>query len=83
MLQIEAIGLVVSDKKIINGFPRKPNVKHVNPRLGHCWPKWHNLNKPGRSQLGDATYLIVRLYALWLLTRRFFHMTLYKPLSNM
>ena len=30
--------------------------KHVTPGEGHFWPQGDNLNKLGRSPLGDATY---------------------------
>ena len=43
------------------------------PGQDNFWPKGHNLNKLGRGSLGDATYQITRLYALWFQTRRFFH----------
>ena len=33
----------------------------------------HYLNKLGSGSLGDATYPISRLYALWFQTRLFFH----------
>ena len=29
------------------------------------WPQGHNSNKLGRGPLGDATYQIIWLYALW------------------
>ena len=35
-------------------------------------PQGDNLNKLGRSPLGDATYQISRLQDLWFQTRRFF-----------
>ena len=38
---------------------------------GHCWPKGYNLNKLGRDLLGDATYQIPKLYALWFQKRIF------------
>ena len=40
------------------------------------WPQVHNLNKLGRGPLGDATYQISRLKALWFQTKRFFHVLL-------
>ena len=53
-------------------FPISAYVKHVTPGVGPFWPLGHNLNKLGRGQLGDATYQISRLQALWFQTR-FFH----------
>ena len=48
-------------------------VKHVNPGRGRFSPQEHNLNKLGGGPLGDVTYQISRLYAMWFQTRRFFH----------
>ena len=53
-------------------FPIRAYVNKVIPWQGHFWPQGHNLNKLGRGPLGDATYKISRLYALWAQTR-FFH----------
>ena len=39
--------------------------------------------KLGRVPLGGATYYILRLYALWFQTRRFFPVSLYKSMQNM
>ena len=36
-------------------------VKHVTSGHAHFWPQGDNLNKHGRSQLGDATNQILRL----------------------
>ena len=33
----------------------------------------HNLNKFGRNLLGDATYQIPKLYALWFQPKRLFY----------
>ena len=54
----------------------------VTPGQGHFWPKGHNLNKHGRGLLGDATYQISRLYALWFQTRRFVHAFPHKAYVN-
>ena len=35
--------------------------KTRNPRAGPFWPQGDNLNKLGRSLLGDATYQILKL----------------------
>ena len=42
------------------------------PERGHFWPQGHNLNKLGKGLLGDATFQISRLWALWFQTRIFF-----------
>ena len=42
------------------------------PGQGQFWSLGHNLNTNGRGPLGDATYQISRLYALWLQMRRSF-----------
>ena len=52
--------------------PYKSLCKHVTSGRDHFWPPGYNLNKLGRGLLGDATYQISRLYALWFQTRRFF-----------
>ena len=61
-----------SDKKI----PIQAYVKHVTHGGGggggQFWPQGYNLNKLGRDSLGDASYQISRLYALWFQTRKFF-----------
>ena len=54
-------------------FPIQAYVKHVNPGASQFWPQGYNLNKLGRGSLGDASYQISTLYALWFQTRRFFH----------
>ena len=61
---------MVSDKKI----PIQAYVKHVTHGGGggQFWPQGYNLNKLGRDSLGDASYQISRLYALWFQTRKFF-----------
>ena len=44
--------------------------KNVDFYISLCDPAaGHNLNKLGRSLLGDATYQISTLYALWFQTR--------------
>ena len=56
---IKALGLVVSDKKIVSCFP---DVDYATPAgRGHFWLHDHNLNKLRRDLLGDATYQISRL----------------------
>ena len=45
----------------------------MTPGAGLFWPQGYYLNRLGRSPLGDATYQISRLWALWFQTRRFFH----------
>ena len=36
-------------------------------------PQEHNLNKFGKGPLDDSIYQLSRLLALWIQTRRFFH----------
>ena len=43
------------------------------PGVGTNLAYGHNLNKDGRGPLGDASYKISKLYALWLQTNRFVH----------
>ena len=53
---IEALGIMVSDKKIFSCFLYISLCKICDPlRLGHFWPQGHNLNKLARGRLGDAT----------------------------
>ena len=74
---IKALG----QEDIFMFFPIYAYLKHVTPGQGHILPQGHNLIKLGRGLLGDATYQISRLYALWFQTRRFFHVfSLHKPL---
>ena len=46
----------------------------------HFWSQRHYLNKLGRGPLGDATYQISRLEALWFQTRRFFMFSQHRPM---
>ena len=46
--------------------------KLISPRAGPFWARGHNLNKLGKAPLGDATYQISKLLALWFRRRRFF-----------
>ena len=57
-------------------FPIWACVKHVTNGAGHFWPQGHSLNKLDRRLLGDATYQISRLVALWFQTRGIFHVLL-------
>ena len=59
-------------QKIFSCFPYNAYVKHVNPRAGHYWLQGYNFNKLGRGSLGDASYQISKLYALWFQTRIYF-----------
>ena len=56
-----------------NVFPYVSLCKQCDPGLGHFWPQGHTLNNLCRDPLGDATYHISRLYAIWFQTRRIFH----------
>ena len=48
-------------------------VKHVTPGMGQFWSQGYSLNKLGRGPLGDATYQILRPWALCFQRRRYFH----------
>ena len=56
---------MVSDKKILSCFPNMRVCKTCDPWAGHFLPQGYNLNKFGISPLGDASYQISRLNALW------------------
>ena len=45
----------------------------VTPGAGTFLPQGHNLNKFGSGLLGDTTYQISRLNALWFQRRIYFH----------
>ena len=61
-------------QEVFSHFPYRSLCKTFDPPgRGHFWLKGYNLNKVGRGPLGDATYQISRLLALWFQTRRFFH----------
>ena len=45
----------------------------MTPGWGQFWPQGHNLNKLGRGLLGDATYQISRLFAMWISQEDCFH----------
>ena len=67
--QIQRLGIMVSDKKICL-------CKICDPQGGAIigpWAHAHNLKKLGRGSLGNATYHISRLCALWFQIRRFFY----------
>ena len=61
-------------------FPIYAKVNNVAPRAGHYCPQGHNLNKLNRGSLGDATYQISRLQALWFQRRKYFHFSPRKPM---
>ena len=50
---------------------------------GHFWPQGHNLNKFGWGPLGDATYQISKLYALWFQRRRFLKFSSWKSIFSL
>ena len=54
-----------------NVFPCISLCKTCDPHTDHFWHLAHNLNKLGRGPLGDDTYKISRLNALWFQTRFF------------
>ena len=73
-LNIKDLGLMVSDKKICSYFLYISLCKTFNPvGQSQFGRQGHNLNKHGKGLLDDASYQILRLYALWFQTRRFFH----------
>ena len=62
VLNIKALGHVVSEKKIFSCFRLyKPMLNMWPPGWVHLRPKGHNLNKLGRGSLGDTTYQTSRL----------------------
>ena len=67
-----ALGLVVSDKKILSSFPYISPCKTFDPQVGPFLPQWYNLNKLGRGLLGDATYQISKLYYLLVSEKKIF-----------
>ena len=73
MLHIKALSSTWFQTKYFNIFPIYTYVIHVTPCMG---PQGYNLNKLGRGPLDDATYQILRLYALWFKTRRFPYISL-------
>ena len=70
---IKALCLMVSDK-IFFMFSLYKLMLNIWPLgCGNFLPQGHNLNKHGRVLIGDATYQIPKVYALWYQRRRFFH----------
>ena len=65
---IKGPGLLVSDKKIFEGF------LYMCQCLGqgHFWLQGNNLNNLGRGPLGEAMYQISKAWAFCFQTRRFF-----------
>ena len=56
---IKALGIGSRQEYFSMFFPIIAFVKHVNPAfVKHVTPRGDNLNKFGRTPLGDATYLI-------------------------
>ena len=58
-------------------------VKHVTPGAGPFWPQGYHLNKLGRGLLGDATYKLSKLYALWFQRRRFLKFSSWKSIVSL
>ena len=73
---------MVSDEKIFSCFHYISLCKHVTLGVGHFWPKGYKLNKFSESLLGDASYQISRLYALWFQIRRYFNVSPYISLCK-
>ena len=73
---------MVQTRRYFHVFRKKAFVKHVTQGAGPLWPQGHTLNKVGKGPLGDATYQISRLYALWFPTGRFFHVFPYISLCK-
>ena len=48
-------------RRFFHVFPKIGLCKKCDPGAGHIWPPGYNLNKLGRSLLGDATYQISKL----------------------
>ena len=49
----------------------------------YSWPHAYNLNKLGRGSLGDASYQISKLLALWFQRRRFFKFSSRKSIFSL
>ena len=77
MTNMKDLGQVVSEKKIFKDFPMK---NLYAPQSGHFWPGGHNLNKLSRGPLGDNTYQISKLLALWFQRRRICKVFLYNSM---
>ena len=65
MLHAKYQGSMVSDKKFFYVLPIQADVRHVTTGAWPFRPQGHNLNTFGKSLLGDTTYQILRLKALW------------------
>ena len=64
MLNIKALGHLVSEKKILRFYHVFPNIglsKTCDPKAGHFGPRDISWTKLGRGPLGDATYKLSRL----------------------
>ena len=57
-MMLQALRLVVSDKKIFSHFPYINQCRTCDPWAGPFLTKGYDLNKLGRSPLNDATYQI-------------------------
>ena len=64
-------------KEDFKDFPMK---NLYAPGCGYFWPGGHNLYKLCRGPLGDTTYQISKLMALWFQRRIFFKVFLYNSM---
>ena len=60
------MGLLLLDKKIFKVFPLYESMLNKwPPGKGHFLPQGYNLNNLGRCPLDDATYQILKAWALY------------------
>ena len=79
----DALCLMVSKQEDIFMFSLYGPIKTCDPqRKGSIWSKGDYLNKLGKGQLDDATYEISRLFALWSMSKRSFHVSYYLSLHK-
>ena len=69
---IKALHFLVSEKKNFKVFLLCSYVSNLWPsERDQFWPQGHHMNNLGRGLLGDATYPISKLYAIYFQRRRF------------
>ena len=79
----KALGLVFSDEKTFSCCSLYKPVQNIwDLGRGHFWPQGYYLNNIGRGPLGDATYQISQLYALWF-QRRFLKFSSWKSIFSL